>query len=172
MSSIVETDRLLRQVWDEAIAPALVLLPPKMSSPQAWVQMFAMGLQESKLVERRQILSGGGPGPATGMWQFEEGGGVKGVLAHALTADLARSVCAARGVRPDRREVWRALEVDDVLAAAFARLLLWTDRPPLPEHRDVEGAWRLYVRTWRPGRPHRQTWNAHHARARRFVYGE
>jgi len=38
-----------------------------------------------------------------------------------------------------------------VLAAGLARLLLWTDRPPLPALQDVEGGWQLYLRTWRPG---------------------
>jgi hypothetical protein len=25
---------------------------------------------------------------------------------------------------------------------------------------DVAGAWALYMRVWRPGKPHRQTWPA------------
>jgi hypothetical protein len=59
--------------------------------------------------------------------------------------------------------VYAALEHDDVLAAAFARLLLWTDPEPLPAVGEVQRAWALYLRTWRPGKPHRQTWDALYA---------
>jgi hypothetical protein len=52
--------------------------------------------------------------------------------------------------------VWESLEHDDVLAAAFARLLLWTDRAPMPTT-DPEG-WAAYIRTWRPGKPHPAMW--------------
>lgn len=52
---------------------------------------------------------------------------------------------------PVATAVHPALEVDDVLAAGFARLLLWTDPHRLPAVGDVEGAWQLYLRTWRPG---------------------
>ena len=38
----------------------------------------------------------------------------------------------------------------DVLAAGLARLLLWTDPSRLPRLGDADGAWQLYVRTWRP----------------------
>ncbi len=45
-----------------------------------------------------------------------------------------------------------------MLAAAFARLLLLTDAKPLPQIGDVQGAWAYYVRNWRPGKPHPDTW--------------
>lgn len=38
-----------------------------------------------------------------------------------------------------------------MLAAGLARLLLWSDPGRLPSEDDVEGAWRLYLKTWRPG---------------------
>ena len=47
--------------------------------------------------------------------------------------------------------VYNALEHDDVLAMGFGRLLLWTDPKALPGLNDVDGAWQLYLRTWRPG---------------------
>ncbi|MCY1303002.1 hypothetical protein D9M70_526890 [compost metagenome] len=53
--------------------------------------------------------------------------------------------------------IWRALEHDDVLAAGFARLLLWSDPKPLPLAGDEQGAFDLYLRTWRPGAYHRGT---------------
>ena len=110
--------------------------------------LLAIGLQESRFVHRRQI-----GGPARGFWQFEQGGGVRGVLAHPASAALARQVCQVRGVPPTAPSVYSRLELDDVLAAAFARLLLWTDPARLPRTGDADAAWALYLRTWRPGKP-------------------
>ena len=38
-----------------------------------------------------------------------------------------------------------------MLAAGLARLLLWTDPARLPGAADVEAAWQIYLRQWRPG---------------------
>ncbi|WP_454703469.1 hypothetical protein [Achromobacter pestifer] len=150
----------LSDINQTAISPALALLPTKMDSPAARVMLLAIGLQESRFQHRRQIN-----GPARGFWQFEQGGGVLGVLTHAASAALARQVCEARGVAPTTAAVYGRLENDDVLAAAFARLLLWTDAARLPAVDDKDSAWALYLRTWRPGKPHPNTWPALHARA-------
>lgn len=48
----------LTEIRGQAIAPALALLPARMSSPSAEVMLLAIGLQESNLTHRRQI---GGP---------------------------------------------------------------------------------------------------------------
>ncbi|TAK92744.1 MAG: hypothetical protein EPO09_14825 [Aquabacterium sp.] len=166
------SDSLLQSVWDTAIQPALVLLPPKMSSPQAWHMLMAIGLQESKLCARCQVLSGGGRGPAHGLWQNERGGGVLGVLTNTITRPYAVKLCQDRGVAADSMAVWTALETDDVLAAGIARLILYADPQPLPDKDDQEAGWRLYaLRAWRPGKPHPDEWPANWARARAFVYG-
>ena len=137
----------LSRIREQAIRPALALLPARMSGQQAEVLLLAIGLQESLLIHQRQIR-----GPARGLWQFEQGGGTAGVLSHPQTCDLAAQVCRARGVNPTPAAVQEALAgEDDVLDAALARLLMWTDRPPLPALQDVEGGWQLYLRTWRPG---------------------
>jgi hypothetical protein len=88
-------------------------------------------------------------GPARGLWQFELGGGVKGVCEHPATRQYAFDAC-------QRFEIpfyacWAEQERNDVLAACFARLLLWSDSKPLPKITDAEGAFDLYLRTWRPG---------------------
>lgn len=154
-----------------AILDALCLLPSKMRSREAQVMLIAIGLQESRFKYRRQLV--GKPaqpvGPATGFWQFEKNGGVKGVLTHPSTSKIARDLCDVRGVAADPLAVWDALQRDDVLAAGFARLLLWTDPKPLPRIGDADGAWALYLRTWRPGKPHPETWSALYADAVRAV---
>lgn len=167
----------LSEIRRSAIEPALALLPAKMSSQQAEVMLLAIGLQESRFVHRRQIK-----GPARSFWQAEKGGGmVHGIARHHLTEFLALAVADARGVAPvNDDQVYIAIEHDDVLAAALARLLLWTDPFKLPAEHDVEGAWQLYLRTWRPGAHSRGTqqqkdelrdkWARNYAAAEREVY--
>lgn len=154
-----------------AISEVLCLLPSKMRSREAQVMLIAIGLQESRFKYRRQLV--GKPaqpvGPATGYWQFEKNGGVKGVLAHPSTSKVACNLCDVRGVAADPLAVWDALQRDDVLAAGLARLLLWTDPKPLPRIGDADAAWALYLRTWRPGKPHPETWQALYADAVRMV---
>lgn len=141
----------------QAVQDAFALLPSKMDTPAARVIHAAIGYQESDgYATRRQY----GNGPAAGYWQFERGG-IKGVMLHAATARLAMEVCEARGVEFNSEKIWAAFQVDDVLAAAFARLLMWADALPLPPLGDVEGAWELYAyRCWRPGKPHHDKWAA------------
>lgn len=134
-----------------AVSPAMALLPAGMDTALARIILLAIGLQESNFLHRRQI-----DGPARGLWQFERGGGVAGVLRHHATAEHARQLCIARNVKPTPRAVYDMLEFDDVLAAGFARLLLWSDPAALPG--SELGAWSLYMRTWRPGKPHPDQW--------------
>lgn len=164
---------LLEQITADAIEPALVLLPVAMDTPEARVQLLAIGLQESRLQHRRQLV--GNPprpvGPAKGLWQFERRGGCKGVVEHPASRYWMHRVCAARGVTFTATAIWHAIEHDDVLAAAAARLLLFTDPRRLPDLGDEAGAWNLYMRAWRPGKPHRGTWPDLYAQALAAVTG-
>lgn len=151
-------NELMDNVNRQIITPAMSILPAKMDSQEARVLMLAIGWQESRLIHRYQVITGGGKGPARGLWQFERGGGVHGVMTHPASQALAKSVCNELGVAFDRQEIWEELEYDDVLAACFARLLLWTDAKPLPRVNMQGAAWNYYTRVWRPGKPHPETW--------------
>ncbi|WP_137972013.1 hypothetical protein [Pseudomonas sp. F(2018)] len=151
---------LLSEILQQAVEPAYQLLPAKMESQGATVLLLAIGLQESRFTHRRQI-----GGPARGFWQFERAGGVAGVLRHPSTRLQAVTVCDERDVPVVAEQVYQRLEFDDVLAAAFARLLLFTDPAPLPKVGECGKAWDYYLRTWRPGRPHRKTWDTLYAQA-------
>src|SRR3990167_1407919 len=107
----------LSEIRRSAIEPALLLLPARMTSPQAEVLLLAIGLQESQFVHRRQL--GGGPGRS--YWQGELTGGMILVLDHEVTKKDARALCAARGVPATPRAVYAAIEHDDILAAGLAR---------------------------------------------------
>jgi len=146
------------EIIKTGIEPALALLPANMDSAAARVMLLAIGLQESRFVHRRQI-----GGPARGFWQFEKGtrasrGGVWGVCLHPASKGNLAALCEARSVAFDPDAIYAALEYDDVLAAGVARLLLWTDPKALPGVGDADAAWALYLRTWRPGKPHPRTW--------------
>lgn len=156
-----------------SLSEGLALLPPKMDTPKARVQLLAIGLQESKLEFRRQMVSmivNGQKvlrpvGPAKGVLQFEETGGCRGVVKHEAARPLTIAVCKARDVAFNPRGIWDALEKDDAFAFAIGRILLWTDAKPIPELGEPEAAWRMYERVWRPGKPHPEKWPANYAAA-------
>lgn len=131
---------------------ALSLLPPAMDSREARVIVLAIGFQESDFEARRQH----GDGPARGFWQFERGGGVRGVLEHPATRAAAASLLDTLNYSSE--DVYAALEHNDLLACAFARLLLWTHPAPMPA--DGPAAWAYYLATWRPGKPRPDEWAA------------
>lgn len=141
-------------IIEYSINPAMALLPPKMTSDKATVMLLAIGLQESRLTRRAQI-----GGPAKSFLQFESGGGVKGVMTHSASIAPAQSLCQAMAVQFDRSAIFQAMEFNDVLAFGLGRLLLYTDPKALPEIGNAQEAWDLYQRVWRPGKPHRQTWD-------------
>lgn len=137
------------------IPQALALLPPAMDTPGARAMLLAIGLQESRFLYRRQI-----GGPARGFWQFERGGGVRGVLTHPATAATAGGVLERLryGRGASHTDVHAALEHNDVLACVFARLLLWATPGALPVADHADDGWALYLAGWRPGKPHPKAW--------------
>ena len=142
------------------IQAGLELLPSKMGTAAARVLLYATSRQENPTRSPRQLVKVDGKlqpiGPAAGDYQFEKGGGVRGVLTHPASAAHAREACRQRGYAPSASEVFTAIQVDPVLAAALARLLYYTDPKALPVIGDEQGAWGLYLRTWRPGAYARQ----------------
>lgn len=136
------------------IPAAYSVLPDAAKSERATAMLLAIGYQESRFQHRRQIN-----GPARGWWQFEFAG-VRGVLSH----DLGRpfSLFALSALRYETTTppvvIHQALEHNDVLAACFARALLWTEPAALPGQNDQAEGWRQYIAQWRPGKPHPETW--------------
>lgn len=156
----------MKHTLGNIIAPALRLLPTVMTSDEARAMLLAIGMQESRLAHRKQIN-----GPARGLWQFERGGGVAGVLRHPATQGHAATVCWHLANAGTTASVYHALDHDDILAACFARLLLWTLPVALPARDDVQGAWGQYIAAWRPGKPHRHTWDDFYREAWEVVDG-
>lgn len=155
---------MIRTIRSSIYPAAMALLPERMNTAEALAMALTIGQQESRFTYRAQI-----GGPARGFYQFEEAG-VRGVLAHRASRDHAANACKALCYPdPGVPRVMAAIEHNDTLATIFARLLLWTHPKPLPARGDVDGAWRYYLDTWRPGKPKPATWPDFHARAWRLV---
>lgn len=156
---------MIEQVVSYVLPATRAILPaPMMNSPRAWAMLLAIGLQESQFLERRQF----GHGPARGFWQFERAGGTKGVMTHPHTREVAARVL--RELRYPHlvgkvREVHYTLHDNDVLACAFARLLLWTVPGDLPARNNSSAGWQQYLAGWRPGAPRPETWDGYYVEA-------
>lgn len=121
--------------------------------------LLAIALQESGIAHRRQVgASGLENGPAVSFWQFEQGGGCAGVLRHQAAAPRMRGICADFNVEPTPAGLWEAIRYNDVVAAAAARLLIYTLPNALPE--TALAGWAQYTAAWRPGKPHPEKWSA------------
>ena len=142
------------------IPAAFSLLPERMNRPGAKEMLLAIGAQESRFIHRKQIR-----GPARGFWQFELGGGVKGVLSHRATREHILTVLTALQYSDLAETSYEAIAHNDVLACCFARLLLYTHPDPLPKPGEADKGWQQYIECWRPGKPHRETWDAFYAQA-------
>jgi hypothetical protein len=136
-----------------AIDPGLAVLPESMRSNDARRFLLAICLQESALKYRRQIK-----GPARGFPMFEING-LRGVLTHRSSKELARSVLVnleLEGADSDVAALHMIFEFNDALSIAFARLLIFTLPHKLPTN--AAEAWKQYISAWRPGRPHESAW--------------
>lgn len=156
---------MIEHIRDHVFPAAFSLLPETMDSPEARVMLLAIGLQESRFKHRQQI-----GGPARGFWQFEKGGGVKGVLSHYASAPHALTAWFALNYTLSSAEAYDAIEHNDTLACVFARLLLWTLPQRLPT--TAEDGWAQYLDAWRPGKPHPATWPAFYEQASRTIKGD
>lgn len=160
---------MLHILHSHIVPAAYAVLPPAMQSDRATAMLLAIALQESKCAHRYQVPRepGGKPGPARGLWQFEAGGAVKGVLTHPKTQPYARSalvsLCYSRSLTVT--QIHAHLEHNDVLAAVFARLNLWWLPEALPPRDGARDGWRQYLESWRPGEPHPETWDGYYTRA-------
>jgi len=145
------------------VPAAYTLLPPAMASDRATAMLLAIALQESSIegvMHRTQI-----GGPARSFWMMERSGGIAGVLSHRASRGPIRQALNVLRYRDSGDECYRAVADNDVLAACFARCLLWTLPDALPRLDDPEWAWQQYVAAWRPGKPHRETWDTYYAQA-------
>lgn len=142
-------------VLNYVLPAAYSLLPEIMHSPRSTAMLLAIGLQESEFASRRQK----GGGPARGLWQFEQAG-IRGVLQHRASKPLIEQALAELHYRPTVGECHTAIEHNDILAAVFARCLLFTLPDPLPDRGEPGAGWEQYRAAWNPGKPKPGKWQA------------
>lgn len=147
---------LLYHVHKYTLPAALSLLPGQMDTPEARAEILAISLQESDGMKARVQYGGG---PAHGLWQFEKNGGVKAVLTHPSTGVIILPILKTLNYTANVAECYNAITNNDVLAAIFARLLLWSVPGALPRRDEPERGWNQYIEGWRPGKPHHDTWH-------------
>lgn len=129
------------------------IMDPKFDSPKTRVLLLSIGLQESKFIDRVQL----GGGPAHSFWQ-EEPNGIKAVLNNNITRPYMLAACQKLHVAADWQSIYQAVILNDELGCVVARLLLYADYNPLPEIGDSQGAWKYYLRNWKPGKPRPLDW--------------
>lgn len=142
------------------LLPAAALIESirsRFADPRAHLLLLAIAGQESGWTDRRQI-----GGPARGFWQAEPNG-VLAVLENPATQRWLILAARAQSVGIDRASIYVAIEHNDPLAYAVARLLLWADPESLPDVGDEDAAWAAYLRCWRPGKPSRERWSLRYA---------
>lgn len=147
------------KLLNTGIGPALLELEALGVPDSLDAQRFllAIALQESGLQHRRQVGNDGlENGPAASFWQFEQGGGCRGVLSHRSTARQMLVMCEAFNVTPTPAGLWEAMRYNDIVAAAAARLLIYTLPSKLPT--TAAQGWAQYLDGWRPGKPREATW--------------
>lgn len=144
----------MNQILEKFITPGLKILPVNMDSVPARAMLLSIGYQESGFKNRKQI-----GGPARSFWQFEQGGGVVGVLNHKATGTIIKDVCKQLVIPATPQDCYEAIAYNDILACCFARLLLWTLPSSLPDKDEADKGWQQYLSAWRPGKPHRETWD-------------
>ena len=142
-----------------------MLLPEKMRSDEGLAMITAIGLQESRFIYRTQL----GGGPAHGFWQFEKIA-VEEVMTNNKTIFFAKEVCSQLKFNFSVDCCYDLISVNDALASAYARLLLWMVPDSLPEAWDRDKAWNQYIKAWKPGKPRPETWGAHYELAWKWVY--
>jgi hypothetical protein len=148
------TPRLLLML---TVQPALAWLGPRYASREAEALLLAIAHQESRCAARRQKPAG----PARSWWQIES------QTAHAVISKWSdgRSrlkdlgALTSVGLPGGQYDLSTWVECSELAACIIARGLLWLEPSPLPALGDQQGAWKYYAeRTWRPGKPHPETW--------------
>lgn len=149
---------------EQILTPAFQLMADaRFDKPQARVQAVAIALQETALRNRIQQPNG----PARSYWQFERNGGVAEVMVHAATGPRLRPIVTLLNYNFDKHQLHDVMAHNDLLAACMARLLIYIDPRPLPT--TAAQGWEQYLARWRPGKPHKATWQDNWDNASRIV---
>lgn len=110
------------------------------------VLLLAIAIQESGLTHRRQI-----GGPARSWWQIEPPTCADCLDRCPPVLGFAREL----GLYPN---IENALELSDLFACAVAAGILRLTPGRLPDVGDEAGAWKYYIKAWRPGKPRPERW--------------
>src|SRR5262245_32238949 len=143
--------------YDLIVEPSLHMIERLVKieyTDEALVMCMTIPGQESAWNARLQ-----GGGPARGYSQFEEGGGVHGVLTHPASSGLIRTICDANDIdKVNDDKIYEQKAWSAFLNMSMTRLLLYTGPRPLPAVGDVQGSYFYYDSIWRPGSKRPDDW--------------
>jgi peptidoglycan L-alanyl-D-glutamate endopeptidase CwlK len=167
-----------KEILVNVIDPALAELAALgvRATDAARAMLYAAGLQESNLTARFQAMPAASAvrkGAGRGLWQMRPDD-VNRVLSGNSTRERSETAANKHVGSVNPHAVWATLEYDDILAAIFARLMLWPDPAalPAPAAANEQAAWDYYVRCWRPAPPRQQGWAANWRAAVENVGGQ
>ena len=154
------------QLLHSDVRPALLRMFPQFQGRTPECMLLTIAGQETNLAYVYQMDSQGKPIQtlARGLWQFELVG-VEGCLNHPANGWLAPFLeqNGFAGLTPEM--IHWALPASTSLATWLARANLWWYAEdliePIADYDHAEAAWQQYLDIWRPGKPHRETWDAH-----------
>jgi hypothetical protein len=128
---------------------------PHATSVAAKRMLLATAFVESGLRNRRQI----GNGTAKSFWMFE-----RVTIQHLLVTthnhvgSILRKACNFHNCAIDSIQIHSCIEGHDDLAVILARLLMHSKDYPIPLSQ--KDSYNYYIRTWKPGRPRPERWDA------------
>ena len=153
-----------KDILTNVINPALTELAQSGVSvtDAARAMLYAAGLQESNLSARFQATPASSAlrkGAGRGLWQMRIDD-VSRLLTTNSTKERSEAISNKYVGSVHPHAVWATLEYNDVLAAIFARLMLWPDPAALPAPAAVNerAALDYYIRCWRPNSPREKDW--------------
>jgi hypothetical protein len=145
-------------LYKTAIIPAMNMLGSLgiKNTFKAHQLILAIAIQESGVAYRRQVTKSGlEDGPAVSYWQFEHAG-CEGLLSARSTSNYIRQICTLFDIKPTKEGLLDAIQYNDIVAACAARLLIYSLPTPLAETKEM--GWEQYLSSWRPGKPHKKSW--------------
>jgi hypothetical protein len=167
----VKPEILVRDAIDPAHRFLSTLTGRALDTPEARLFSLAISFQETDVDDRIQVGDGGKllPKYARSFWQFERMGGVAELIEHPKAGPLLKAICERLDIPCEVNLLHEAMAWNDFLAACMARLLFWIDPDPVPGLTDVDKAYQVYDRRWRPGNKRPEDWPKSHAKAAKVI---
>ena len=148
------------QAFNLVHSAAMALLPAHLTCAESKAMLIAIAMQSSQFSFRRELM-----GHDRSFWALGAQTHIKVVAEHELTRGPIAAVCDALCYDTSVFSAYMAVEHNDILACAYARLLLSLVPGKLPSRDQPQLGWDQYLAVWRPSHPRPEPWPVHFRRA-------